>query len=322
MKKQFLKYANISSPLLITGPTGSGKSIMAKKIFDQSSIHRSQFLTLHLASLKEELIESELFGYKKGAFTGAVESSPGYLKAVGEGTLFLDEIGELSLSAQKKLLYLLEEKKFTPIGATQAQDFRGRVIMATNKNLPELVRMGEFRSDLFYRINVFHIELPGLSSDICELKKSIQSIFLEMKTRYHKENLALSELVKEELLTRSWEGNYRELKNVLEYATAFCEGKSVELEHLPTEHASLKNDLWQLPLSASAWGDNYPEAIEKFEAWYLQNMLEKYQGRVNFSAQKLGLSKATLIAKAKKYQINTMKMRSDLWEKNHQPLVA
>lgn len=317
MQNQFLKFANISSPLLITGPTGSGKSVMAKKIFEHSSIHRSQFLTLHLASLKEELIESELFGHKKGAFTGASEASSGYLKAVGDGTLFLDEIGELSLSAQKKLLYLLEEKKFNPIGSTQSLDFSARVIMATNKNLLELVKKGEFRSDLFYRINIFHLELPGISQNKEELKKCIHTLFLEMKKRYQKPFIRLSEEVEAELLNRSWKGNFRELKNVLEYATAFCEGAWVKLSHLPAFIVEAEFEQGEMD-----WGESYSNALEKFEAWYLQKMLEKYQGRVNFSAEKLGISKATLIAKAKKYQINTMKMRSVWHERNIQSLAA
>jgi DNA-binding NtrC family response regulator len=322
MKDQYSKFANISSPLLITGPTGSGKSVLAKKIFEQSNINRSQFLTLHLASVKEELIESELFGHKKGAFTGAVESNSGYLKTVGNGTLFLDEVGELSLAAQKKLLYLLEEKKFTPIGSTVAQEFLGRIIMATNKNLPELVKKGEFRSDLFYRINIFQVELLPISSDRQQLRRSIRFIFEAMKRRYNKPLLFLSKELEEELIANPWHGNYRELKNVLEYAIALCEEESLVRAHLPITHLPIKNDERAMAKSAEGWGENYSEALENFEAWYLQNMLEKYQGRVNFSAQKLGLSKATLIAKAKKYQINTMKMRSDLWEKNHLAIVA
>ena len=313
MQDQFLKFANISSPLLITGPTGCGKSVLAKKMFEHSRIHRSRFLTLHLASIKDELIESELFGYKKGAFTGAIEASNGYLKAVGDGTLFLDEIGELSLSAQKKLLYLLEEKKFNPIGSTQSVDFIGRVIMATNKNLLELVKKGEFRRDLYYRINVFHLELSEISRNKEELKKCIHDLFLEMKKRYHKPFLFLSPEVEIELLNRSWSGNYRELKNVLEYATALCEEARVRISHLPASQGPSEMNLNQEALD---WGESYPQALEKFEAWYLQKMLEKYQGRVNFSAEKLGLSKATLIAHAKKHQTNTMKMRLATHERN------
>jgi DNA-binding NtrC family response regulator len=310
MQNQYLKLINIPSPILITGPTGSGKSVVARKIFEKSNIHRSQFITLHLASLNEELIETELFGHKKGAYTGAVEAGAGYFKAIGDGTLFLDEIGELSLSAQKKLLFLLEEKKFTPVGSTQNLEFKGRIIMATNKNLFELVKKGEFRSDLYYRINVFHLELEGIRSDKVRLNKSISDIFEEMKKRYGKTFLNLSLEARGELMNRAWPGNYRELKNVLEKAVALCEDVCVGPEQLPP---ALSDEL--IEVNGFELVENYSNALEKFEAWYLQKMLEKFDGRVNFSAEKLGISKATLIAKAKKYQINTLKMRSNSKER-------
>ena len=178
------KLINISSPLLITGETGTGKSVLAKKIFSEAKIHREKFLTVHLASLKEDLIESELFGYKKGAFTGALECKNGYLKDVGNGTLFLDEIAELSLDAQKKLLYVLEEKKFTPLGSTSAIDFRGRIIMATNRNLEQMVKEGLFREDLYYRITVFKLELSKLTHDEACFADSAHFIFKELKNKY------------------------------------------------------------------------------------------------------------------------------------------
>jgi DNA-binding NtrC family response regulator len=140
-----------------------------------------------------------------------------------------------------------------------------------------------------------------------------------MKKRYQKPFLHLSPEVEVELLNRSWSGNYRELKNVLEYATALCEEARVRISHLP---ASEEQSEINPNLEALDWGESYPQALEKFEAWYLQKMLEKYQGRVNFSAEKLGLSKATLIAKAKKYQINTMKMRLATHERNLAALAA
>lgn len=177
----YSKYLNIKAPLLITGETGTGKSYLARELFNQSSICKEKFLTVHLASLKEDLIESELFGHKKGAFTGALENKAGYLFEVGTGTLFLDEIGELSLEAQKKLLYLMEEKKFTPVGSNSALDFRGRIIMATNQDLKQLVSERRFREDLFYRISTFHLQLKTLRDDPEVMLKTIQNILENSK---------------------------------------------------------------------------------------------------------------------------------------------
>ena len=184
MSFHYKKIINLSAPLLITGETGTGKSKAAKEIYNQSIIFKEKYLTVHLASLKDDLLESELFGHKRGAFTGAVESKNGYLRDVGRGTLFLDEIGELSLDSQKKLLYLLEEKKFTALGSTEAVDFNGRIIMATNKNLKEMVQNGLFREDLYYRISIFELKLPSLRSDKNLLKSSIHEMFHVLKNNH------------------------------------------------------------------------------------------------------------------------------------------
>ena len=214
----YQKIINLSAPLLITGETGTGKSVIAKKIFNQSTIHREKFLTVHLASLKDDLIESELFGYRKGAFTGAIENKKGYLKEVGMGTLFLDEIGELSLDSQKKLLYLLEEKKFTPIGSTVSEDFTGRIIMATNQNLELLVKKQSFREDLYYRISTFKLELPSITNNPILLRKAIILLFSELKSIHKKCYCRLPNELLDYLVSLEWRGNFRELRNALEYA--------------------------------------------------------------------------------------------------------
>ncbi len=312
--KHFLKrYANISSPILITGPTGTGKSKLAQDLFAAATINREKFLTLHLASVKEELIESELFGHVKGAFTGAFENKLGYFREVGHGTLFLDEIGELSHEAQKKLLYLLEEKKFTPVGSTTAFDFKGRIMLATNKNLKELVRAGKFREDLYYRLNIFPIELLPISLDKEVLCSKIFEIFQQMKERFNKKELQISEQVKSLLLQALWKGNFRELKNCCEYMVVMSEGTLVQKEHLPIwfiEEISLKNAVGEKEFLAS-FPEDYNLAVERFEAWYLEEKLKKFGGRVNQTSRQLGISKTALIYKAKKYKISTIHLRAD-----------
>lgn len=306
------KFINLSAPLLITGETGTGKSFLAKKIFESSRIYKEKFITAHLASLKEDLLESELYGFKRGAFTGAIDAKNGYLRDVGNGTLFLDEIGELSLDAQKKLLYLLEEKKFTPLGSTQSQDFCGRIIMATNKDLKSLVDQGLFREDLYYRVAVFKLELPTLRESPELLSQSIEELLTKLKTTYQRPHSYLSEEAQSFLLKNRWKGNFRELKNVLEYAVVMSEERQIKLSDFPQNAPAAeilpkiqeKDFIEGFPL-------DFNQSLELFEKMYLEAILEKNGGKVNDTARRLGMSKTTLIQKAKKYQINTLKMRSD-----------
>jgi DNA-binding NtrC family response regulator len=306
------KLLNISAPILITGPTGSGKSRLARKLFESSKIHRDRFLTLHLASLKEDLLESELFGHRRGSFTGAVENKNGYFKDVGTGTLFLDEIGELSLESQKKLLYLLEEKKYTPIGSTHALNFSGRLIMATNKNLKAMVTAGTFREDLYFRVSIFHLELESLNQDKARLEKEIYKTFEQMKERYQKHHLSLENDVFHLLMNAEWKGNYRELKNCMEFTVALCEGTKITRSDLPGWFLSgMKKESAKTEVDfISHFPEDFNLALESFEGWYLQAMFERFSGRVNETARVLGISKTTLINKARKYGIDTLQIRA------------
>lgn len=310
-QKHLQKFINLAAPLLITGETGTGKSFLAKKIYDSSRIYKEKFLTAHLASLKEDLLESELFGYKKGAFTGAVEGKNGYFKDVGSGTLFLDEIGELSLEAQKKLLYLLEEKKFTPLGATQSQDFCGRIIMATNKNLKALVDQGLFREDLYYRVAIFKLELPSLRENPEQLVQSIQELLSKLKITYQRPYCHLSDEAFNYLLKSQWKGNFRELKNTLEYAVVMSEERQIKSSDFPQNAPTAEAPKNQEKDFIESFPLDFNQSLELFEKMYLKAILEKNGGKVNDTARRLGMSKTTLIQKAKKYQINTLKIRSD-----------
>lgn len=311
-QRLLLKSFNLSAPILLTGETGTGKSFLAKNIFEQSSIYKEKFLTVHLASLKEDLLESELFGYKKGAFTGANEGKNGYLKEVGVGTLFLDEIGELSLEAQKKLLYLLEERKFTPLGSTHSLDFCGRIIMATNKNLLNLMKQGLFREDLYYRVNVFKLELPTLRANPELLESSINILLNKLKIHYQRPFSYLSSEALSFLKSQEWKGNYRELKNTLEYAVVMSETRQIMLKDFPM---NLEEEPMAFITQEKAFIESFPQdfnqSLELFEKMYLASILVKNDGKVNDTARRLGMSKTTLIQKAKKYQINTLKMRAE-----------
>jgi DNA-binding NtrC family response regulator len=313
----FNKIININSPVLITGPTGTGKSQLAHKIFKYSSINKEKFLVLHLANIKEDLFESELYGHKKGSFTGASENKLGYFYEVGKGTLFLDEIGELSLEAQKKLLYLLEEKKFTPVGSTFPIEFKGRIIMATNKDLLAMVKTGSFREDLYFRINIFNLELESISNDKIKLKQILNDQLIFFKSKYHKNELTLDLELEKLLIDASWAGNYRELKNTLEYLVVMSDGVLVKISDLPKNfEPNLQALINKEEIDLQTNGldlikEDFNEALEAFEARYLRVMLERFSGRVNETARILGMSKTTLINKSKKYKINTLKMRAD-----------
>lgn len=310
MTINYKKFVNISSPILIRGETGTGKSHLAQAIFNESNIFQDRFLTVHLASLKEDLLESELFGHRRGSFTGAVEAKNGYLQDVGKGTLFLDEVGELSLEAQKKLLYLLEEKKFTPIGSTQAIPFVGRIIMATNKNLEQMVKEKTFREDLYFRMTVFQIELKPLAHDPEKLSLLIDKLFLQLRRDLDRPHYILSEELRQHLLTQTWKGNVRELKNSLEYALVLGEKRLLQISDLPEIKNSETQSIRPFSPLADFFEDDYTATMEKFEKLYFQQIFERYQGKVNLTARKLGISKTTLIAKAKRYGINTLRIRA------------
>jgi DNA-binding NtrC family response regulator len=305
LESRILKLSNIAAPILISGETGTGKSYMAKTIYDKSEINKEKFLTLHLACIKEELFESELFGHKKGAFTGAVENKNGYLKEVGRGTLFLDEIGELSLDAQKKLLYVLEEKKFVPVGSSVTMQFEGRLIFATNKNLEKMVKEGKFREDLYYRLMIFQITLKPLRENLFVLQSNIQAYFNQFKQTYNKPDCVLANDLQEFLKKHEWRGNFRELKNCIESLVAMSENIEITSTDLPS---------WIKPgcsteiCTESIRGD-YAEAMGKFEELYLRKMFKIHGGKVNETARQIKISKVNLINKARKYHINTLKMR-------------
>ena len=304
------KMYNLNAPLLLCGETGTGKSRLAKIIFDKSEIHKDKFITLHLASIKEELFESELFGHKKGAFTGAIENKNGYLKEVGCGTLFIDEIGELTLDAQKKLLYLLEERKYAPVGSVFTDEFKGRIIMATNRNLQKMLAQGELREDLYYRLMVFQLELAPLRTNKIDLNKKIIKFLTYYKSLHQKPAINFSSELKDFLENYHWRGNVRELKNCIEYLVVMSNSEEVTLAHLP---------FWinQKTLEYSSEEElvgNYSLDMERFEAKYLKKMLESNEGKINQTARNIKLSKVSLINKAKKYQINTHKMRLTAYE--------
>lgn len=298
----------VSSVILLHGETGTGKTTIAKRIHNDSVRANKPFVTIDLAAISETLIESEIFGHKKGSFTGAISDKQGFLSKVNGGTLFLDEIGEISLAVQKKLLRVIEERKYYPVGSTIAETFEGTIIVATHNELAISVKEGSFREDLFYRLNIFSYKLPALKDYSSELRAIILKEFNDLKVRFGVYHLILSECAIDALLAYQWKGNFRELKNVLEYVIMTCEGL-IRREDLPI---SVLNDCNKVV------GSKFHESVMQFEKKFLVNSLTEYAGKINLTSREIGLCKATLISKIKKYDINVAELKL----KNHKGTVV
>ena len=225
---QIIKVAPTDSTVLISGESGTGKELIASSIYEHSMRKGKPFVKINCVAIPEGLLESELFGHEKGSFTGATEQKKGKFEIADNGTIFLDEIGDMPLATQAKLLRVLQEKEFERVGGTKPIRVDIRFIAATNKNLPEMIKKGTFREDLYFRLNVFSISLPALR----ERKEDISLIanyFLESLPKPAK----LSTSALQELIGYSWPGNVRELRNILEQASILSENGIIELHHLP-----------------------------------------------------------------------------------------
>jgi len=300
------KFSKVKGTILISGASGTGKTHLAKMIHKNFEFQNEPFVCLNLAAIQENLIESELFGHEKGAFTGAYEKRIGYCQLVGKGTLFLDEVGELGLSSQKKLLKLLEEKEYSPVGSNKTNKFFGRIIAATNKNLSEEIRNGNFREDLYYRLMVFNIHLPPVCNNQQLIKKMIDYYFSIYKDEYTKHDLFIDEKCMDKLINYNWPGNIREIKNCMEFLVGLSEGciKEGDLPDWVSPYEIKKEFFNEYPLA-------YRDALDTFEREYFNFILKHFDGRVNFTAQEAGLSKTTLISKIRKFGIDIWSMKRE-----------
>jgi PAS domain S-box-containing protein len=288
--------ARSESPVLILGESGTGKELLAKAIHNQSGRGKDPFVAVNCGALPENLLESELFGYKKGAFTDAKTDKPGRFDRAGKGTLFLDEIGDLPKSMQVKLLRVLQEKCYEPLGATEPVRSDARIIAATNRNLEEMVQSGEFRQDLYYRINVIPITLPPLrerQSDVPLLVDHFIRHFNRIQGRSidHVSSDAMSVL-----LDYNYPGNIRELENILQHAFVLCQSPIIQKKHLP---ASLFMKTKQEVKTSEV------ESIEDFEKSRIEEALVRNRFNRAATAKELDIHVATLWRKIKRYNIKT-----------------
>lgn len=285
------------STVLIEGSSGSGKELFAKALHTLSE-RKGEFVAVNCAALPDTLLESELFGYKKGAFTEAVKDKPGRFERAEGGTLFLDEIGDVSAALQVKLLRVIQEKEYEPLGGVATVKANVRIIAATNKNLAECVKNGSFREDLFYRLNVVKIELPPLhrrKEDLPLLIRHFIEMFNDLKG---KEIEGVSDDVLDILMRYDFPGNVRELENIIEYAFILCRGYVIEPRHLPTELQQLIS-----PTGSPLPPKNQTLPFDQAEKETIIAALQKHDGNRSKTAEYLGINKSTLWRKMKKYGI-------------------
>lgn len=269
--------------VMISGETGTGKEEVAKAIHFNSNYSNGPFTAVNVAAIPKELVESELFGHEKGAFTGAIQSRAGKLEEAGKGTLFLDEIGEFDLALQAKLLRALQEREFTRLGSNKPVKLQSRLIVATHKNLVEEVKAGRFRDDLYYRLFGLQIQLPPLrerGNDIILLAK----YFIENYCRENKIPLkTLSESAKHKLLSYPFPGNVRELKSLVELAVVMSDEGIIEDTHLLPGGQDILSELLSEELT-----------LEEYNKKIIFHFLEKYDHNVILTAKKLGIGKTTI----------------------------
>ena len=284
------KVSNTDANILISGENGTGKELIAREIHKRSERSKEIFMPVDIASLTESIIESELFGHVKGAFTDAGEDRLGRLESASGGTLFLDEIGNLSLEIQAKLLTVLQNRSIVKVGGTKEIPIDIRLICATNNNLEEMVEKGLFREDLFYRINTIQIQSPALrerKNDIIELATFYLEKFTE---KYNKNEMHITEEAQKELMNYTWKGNVRELMHTIEKAVILSDKKELSIEDFYLRlHGYLS--------------DNQSNRLEDVEKQTIQKVLEKHKGNLTKAAKELDISRTTLYLKLKKYEI-------------------
>ncbi|EDP74147.1 sigma-54 dependent transcriptional regulator [Hydrogenivirga sp. 128-5-R1-1] len=295
------KIAPFDTNVLITGESGTGKEVLAKFIHKNSKRADKPFIAVNCGAIPADLLESELFGYKKGAFTGAISDKKGIVQQAEGGTLFLDEIGELPLNLQVKLLRLIQNKEFIPVGDTNPKKVDIRIISATNRDLHELMKEGKFREDLFYRINTIHFQLPPLrerKEDIIPLAKFF---IKKVSLKYGIPEKKFSKNVINQLLSYSWPGNIRELEGVIE-RTVLMEDKPI-IDSVLLENNNVIISYTKEPLQNSEIKP-FKQIKEEFEKKYFENLLKETSWNISKASKLSGKTRAEIYRMIKKYNLS------------------
>lgn len=294
--------AKHDSTVLITGESGVGKELIARRIHEQSNRAGGPFIPINCAAIPESLVESELFGHERGAFTSAMDERIGHFELANGGTLFLDEIGELSLSVQVKMLRFLQEQEFFRVGSSIARRVNVRVVAATNQKLEKLIKENKFRQDLYYRIHVVNLELPPLRDRYEDIPILVQHFLKRFEDTYGRSGLQFSDEVLTIFREYAWPGNIRELENVIESILALCPVDTVTAEHLPRK--LLDNDTTEpAPFKMLEKGLSFEEAERKFESDIITKALKKSGYVQTRAAELLGISRRILKYKMDKLGI-------------------
>ncbi len=295
------KVAQSKASVLITGPSGTGKELIAKAIHYNSPRKDRQFVSINCGALTETLLESELFGHEKGAFTGAVAMKKGRFELADNGTLFLDEVGDMPLSLQIKLLRVLQEMEFERVGGTKTIKVDVRILSASNRNIKEDIAKDVFREDLFYRLNVMDIEVPPLNERVDDIPLLVKHFIEKYSDGKDKDNIELAPEAWKALYSYSWPGNVRELENVIERAIVLNSGEKITLDDLPEELTGEKAELdvdGFIPLNISL-----PKALEQIEEKLIRRALAQCNNVQSHAANMLGIKKNLIQHKMKKYDI-------------------
>jgi DNA-binding NtrC family response regulator len=331
------KLSKVETSVLIRGESGTGKELVAQALHYNSHRKKGPFVAVNCGAMPETLIESELFGHEKGAFTGADRRKIGKFQYAAGGTIFLDEIGDISLPMQVKLLRVLQEKRFTPVGSNQEIETDVRIISATNKNLEKLIETEKFRADLFYRINVLPIHLPPLRERREDIKQLVEYMISKFNHIHRKNIKTIDKDSLNALRLYNWPGNIRELENVIEHAFIMETESKIHLESLPhyiqkaltsfhssdaleddeeydadryvTAPAHVGRDTEESTMLSDFTDLKYPILKERFEKEFILRALQAFGGRINQTAEHTQMTKVTLLRKLEKYGINPRDFR-------------
>jgi DNA-binding NtrC family response regulator len=300
LRQQIEIYAPIESSVLITGETGTGKELVARQLHARSQRHNEPFIPINCAAIPDNLIESELFGYEKGAFTGAQKRKPGKFEVAGKGTLFLDEVSRLSPAAQLKLLRIIQENEFQRVGGNETIQSKCRIVAASNESLKNLVASGDFRDDLYYRLDVLNIEIPALQERMEDLPELVEYLTEQIAKELKFPKPAFSVDAITILKNYSWPGNIRELRNVLTRTLILNSGKKLlKGEHIPplttSNNGSHDKESLPTPHSMTEFQELksrlIDEKLRQLEFNFVSYLLEHFHGNVTLAAKHIGLSR-------------------------------
>lgn len=296
------RIAPTESNVLILGETGTGKELAARRIHELSDRADMPFVAVNCGALPEQLVESELFGHRKGAFTGADAHRKGLIEVAQGGTLFLDELGELDRNTQVKLLRFLESGELRRIGENDAFNVDVRVVCATNRPLQDMVDEGAFREDLFFRVNTFEIRLPALRDRIDDIAALSQHLIERHCHRRSRKPVPLARPAIEKLAQHNWKGNVRELANALEYAITLCLGEKIVADDLP-ESVAPTTAAQMTANTDDVWNPAEPKSLREIEMDIIYRVLDKHQGDKPRAASELGIALKTLYNKLNQYEV-------------------